>query len=119
MRKVKIALCLVLVLGLVMSLAACGGVDVSGKYNLVSMESEGETVTMEDLQAVLGTEIEMYLELKPDGTGVMNMMGETVDMEYADGMIWAVGEEDGKVAFTVEDGKLTMTQDGETLIFQK
>ncbi len=119
-KTLRMILATVLVLSLVLCLAACGdkGVDISGKYTLVSMEAEGMTVEGEMLESILG-EMDMYVKLNRDGTGEMSVMGETAEMEYKNGKIWPVEEPDEKVDFTVEDGKLTLEVEGAKMVFQK
>lgn len=124
MKKVKILVCLALVLSLALCLAACGkdsssGSSIAGKYELVSMEADGEKATKADLEAMFGMEIDFYVQLNSDGTGVFNMMGETEEMEYANGEIWAVSEPESKVPFTVKGNTLTLTMDGSTMTFKK
>ena len=127
-KTLKMVLCMTLVLGMLLSMAACdlgsigGKASVAGRYDFVKMEMEGFSMDLETLKAMGGDEladIEMYLELKEDGTGVLAVMGESTDMQWADGQIWAVGEEDAKVPFTVENGVLTMEQDGMKMTFKK
>lgn len=116
-KTVKAAFCLSLVAILMVSLVACGG--VAGRYNLVSMEMGETKLDIESLKAMAGTDVEMYIELNDDGTGVMNMDGETTQMAYADGKIWPVNEADDKVPFTVNGDTLTLEQDGIKMVFKK
>lgn len=124
MKKVKILVCLALVLSLALCLAACGkdsssgSNSIAGKYNFVSMEMDGEKITAADL-AALGGEVEMYVRLDSDGTGIMYSEGTTEDMVYADGKIWPVSEPEEKADFTVKGNTLTITQDGMTMTFKK
>lgn len=117
-KSVKMILCIALVLSMLLCFAACGGSDIAGKYTLTSLTSDGTTLDLAAIQQVLGGDL-FYVELKADGTGTMNMAGEVVAMSWANGQMWAVGEEDVKIPFTVEDGVLTMEQDGQTLVFEK
>ena len=122
MKLGRILVAVLLVLSLTLCLAACGDKEksggIAGKYNFYSMSYEGETVTAKDL-AALGEEMNMYIRLNADGTGVMVTEGESEDMAYGNGKIWSVDEPDEKVDFTVKGNTLTMEQDGMVMTFKK
>ena len=120
-KTLKRILCLTLVLSMVLCFAACGKEeeDVTGRYDLVSMYGEDGGVAMEDMVALLGEDFEMYIELKDDGTAVMNIYGETMDLEWQDGQIWPAEEPDSKAPFTVEGTALTIEEESLTLVFEK
>ena len=122
MKLGKILVCLVMVLSLMLCIAACGDKEesggIAGKYNFYSMSYNGETVTAKDL-AAMGEEMDMYIRLNGDGTGIMYTEGETEDMAYSNGKIWSVDEPDEKVSFTVKGNTLTMEQDGMVMTFKK
>ena len=129
-------ICLMLALCMVMCFAACekdeddkkSSKSVAGTYQFYEMTQDGETITMADLEeqldaAGMAGEIDMdefcYLELDKDGTGILVLMGEEMEMEYDDEYIWPVDEADEKVEYTFKSGKLTMEQDGMKLVFKK
>jgi len=56
----------------------------AGKYNLVGMVQEGETIATKDLVTMAGLGFEMYIDLKEDGTGELNMYGESVEVTWDD-----------------------------------
>ena len=122
MKLGRILVAVLLVLSLTLCLAACGGKEknsgIAGKYNFYSMSYEGETVTAKDL-AEMGEEMDMYIRLNSDGTGIMYSEGEAEDMAYANGKIWSVDEPDEKVSFSVKGNTLTMEQDGMVMTFKK
>ena len=122
MKLGKILVCLVMVLSLMLCIAACGDTEesggIAGKYKFHSMSYDGETITAKDL-ADMGEEMDMYIRLNGDGTGIMYSEGETEDMAYANGQIWSVDEPDEKVDFTVKGNTLTMEQDGMKMVFKK
>jgi len=118
-KSVSIILCLVMVLGLACTLAACGDGSVAGRYDMVSMEMGGTVIDIDTLEAMSGSKVEMYIQLNEDGTGVLCSMGETVDMEWADGQMWPVDDPDDKVAFEVDGDTLTMEQEGAKMVFEK
>ena len=119
-KTAKIALCVLTALILAMSLCACGG--AAGHYALTSIEIDGTTIDVAQMREVLG-DGEMYLELNRDGTAFLNMEilgdSEILEMEWADGYIWAAGDESSKVPFMLDGKVLTMEQDGQKLVFTK
>ena len=103
-----------------LTLTGCGKSD-AGRYDLYSMTTDGETMTMkymEDMYKEMGMDApEMYLELNEDGTGKLVMDDEdTQEVEWKDGVITLDGED---AEYTVEDGKLTMEEDGTVIVFEK
>lgn len=128
-------LCLVLALCMAMCFVACDDSDededdVVGTYYFYEMEQDGETITAADLEEQLESyaeymeeEISMsdffYMELKKNGTGVLCMMGEEMEMEWDEDFIWPEGEEDEKVEYTFKNGKFTMEQDDTKIVLKK
>ena len=51
-----------------------------------------------------------------DGTGIVDMAGDKEEFEWKDNKITADGEE---ISFTLDGNKLTLEQDGETMVFSK
>lgn len=103
-----------------LTLTGCGKSD-AGRYDLYSMTTDGETMTMKDMEEMykeMDMEApEMYLELNEDGTGKLVMGDEdTQEVEWKDGVITADGED---VKYTIEDGKLTMEEDDTKMVFEK
>ena len=86
---------------------------VPGKYNLVGMTQNGETVATQDLAAIGKLGMEMYLMLNEDGTGEISLYGESNEMTWDEKGITA-GEEtvpyewDGK-NLTLADGDTSLT----------
>lgn len=132
MKLVKILVCLAMILSLMLCVAACGEDEgmigsitggsskssIAGKYEFYSMTYDGETVTAEDL-AEAGSDTEMYIRLDNDGTGIMYTDGETVDVVYGNGQLWAVDEPDEKLDCTIEGNTLTTEIEGVVTIFKK
>lgn len=124
-RTMKMALCLALVLGLLVSMSACdvlGGNSDAGTYKLTSMEMMGMTLDVEALKTNFGMsdeDLDMFVELRKDGTATMKANGEETEMKWADGQIWPVEEPDDKVTFTIEEGVLTIDIEGVKMTFTK
>ena len=107
-NSVKAILCLVLVVGVACTLAACS--SVAGRYDLVSVNMDGVNQDASGLG---------YIDLNEDGTGLMSISGEEFDMCWADGQIWPADDPDDKVSFSVDGDTLTLDLDGNTATFKK
>lgn len=117
-KTVKAVLCLIFVIGMICTLAACGN-DIAGRYELVSMESNGQTLDIASLKDLSGSDVDMYLELFDDGTAVMKMDGDTTQLKWDSEHIWPVNNEAETAVYTIADDTITMVKDGVTLIFKK
>lgn len=107
MRILSIAL----LLCLLFCLTACG---TSGHYVLTEMAHGGVNVSAEDA----GYE-QSYLEMNSDGTAVLCLDGELINLSWQDEQIWATGEERTKASFEVRGSVLTLNVEGIELIFEK
>ena len=111
--KKLVALCLVLVL--VVAMVACGGGGKDpavGTWKLTGL-FEGE----EDYSAYLAMlGMDLTLVLNEDGTGTMEMMGEKLDITWADGKIMNEGE---SLSFSVNGDTLTIAEEGERMVFTR
>ena len=111
--KKLVALCLVLVL--VVAMVACGGGGKNpavGTWKLTGL-FEGE----EDYSAYLAMlGMDLTLVLNEDGTGTMEMMGEKLDITWADGKIMIEGE---SLSFSVDGDTLTIAEEGERMVFTR
>lgn len=115
MKKV---FCSMLVAATLLCMTACGGSSVAGRYDFHSMDMEGMQITAEALKE-MDTEMEMYIELKEDGTGTMASEGEVMEMAWADGEIWPAEDPTDKVPFEIDGDTLTMEQEGIKMVFKK
>lgn len=142
-KYLRTILCLVLALSMAFCFAACSDSDkdkdededeaessAAGTYYFYEMTDDGETISVADLEAQLEEYAEymeeeisleefFYLELNKDGTGKLCMMGEEMEMEWDEEHIWPVDEADEPVEYTISGKKLTMSQDGTTIILKK
>jgi hypothetical protein len=117
-KTVNAVLSLVLVLGVVFTLAACG-INVAGRYELTTMEIDGQVIDIERMKILVGEDLEMYIELREDGTAILKMNEEITDMLWADGKIWPK-HNTAEVSSLVIDGTvLTMERNGTKMIFKK
>jgi len=112
-KLISCILCAALILSMALTFAGCG---VAGRYVLKEMSYGGVSLSAED--AGIDPD-DCYIELEANGTGTMCMDGEKNDMEWEDGEIWAVGEEDSKADFEIDDGELILEIEGIEMVFEK
>lgn len=105
----------------VLFLTACGkstvenaGADtLVGSWTLVRMSYNGLTLEKEDLGDM---DISMALQMLDDGTGTMDYDGVLRELSWDTDNITMEGVTDG---YTLEDGLLTMTDEGMELVFER
>lgn len=83
----------------------------SGCYILKSMTMDGETIDAELLE---GFGMTAYIEFFEDGTGTIDLMGDTEDFEWEDDTIYADGE---NLTFTLDGDTITITDDEDEMVF--
>ena len=119
-RTVKYILCLILILGMLSTFVACGD-DITGHYELVKVTMADQTYTIQEFRALVGNDVEMFVELNADGTGKMAFVNNETDIEWKGNQLWSVqdGKTGVKANFTLEDGVLTLDISGMIMVFQK
>jgi hypothetical protein len=119
---------LLLVLVMVIGLCACGdkggktpsGNSVAGRYYLVSMAEGDMTISIEEYSEMLGYDVEMYIDVRADGTATAkNMDGEYMEMAWGNGQMWPVDEPEEKANCTFSGDTMTVGMDGEKMVFKK
>lgn len=102
----------------VIMLTACGG--KVGTYNLVEMESNGQKV---DAAALEQYGIKMQLVIKDEKNALLKVEGEEEKaLTYDDKVFIGKDEETGEeesVPYTLDGNTLTLSKDGETMVFKK
>lgn len=116
MKKALSAVCVILVLALALSLAACGspGQDFSGTYKLVEMTNNGTDMTQ--YLSLIGDVI-----LTIDGDRAkLDMQGDTSEFTV-DSSKMTMSADGSTASFTVEDNKLTMQDESAKtkMVFEK
>ena len=114
MKKILSILCVMVI---AFMLTACG--SKTGTYKLVSMESAEMNLTAEDLEKFGMT---MELIIKDDKNAVLKANGEEKTLTYDDKTFTGKDDETGEeesIPYTLEGNTLTLTQDGEKLVFKK
>ena len=119
MKKcISLILCAVMLLGMVACLAGCGK-SIAGRYDLILMKQGDMEIKFKEMMELTGKEVDAYLELNDDGTGLLKMDQDETKMKYADGKIWAEGEDEQKVPYKLDGSELSMEQDGMKMVFEK
>lgn len=120
-KNKKLLLCLLLVLSLLLTAAACSKqgakeVDPSGYYPLKSIQKDGEEVD----PATLGMEKdEAFLLLNEDGTAALCLFGELTDLTWKNGALRPVeGEDTDPIAFALEEKLLTFEMEDMEFTFR-
>ena len=135
MKKMNkaIALILVLIIGMAI-LAGCGGEKISGKYDLVSITTDGEKIIwadyikeMKDMYAEWEAEDEFdeenfvsYLEFKDGGKCTAVLFGGSEEGTYkVDGKNIEVTVDGDTIKGTIDGNKITLEDEGESMVFEK
>ena len=86
-----------------------------GYWTLLRADSDDPSMAMDEetVQLLQGMGMQMYVELKEDGTGVF-CVEEAKAITWGDGSLTADGE---SIAYTLSDGQLLVEMDGMTMVF--
>ncbi|GEM_PF-2629523 len=119
----------VMLVALMFTMTACGGSKnkVTGTYSFESITEGDQTYTaqqLKDLYAASGQEINIdsmfSLEMKSDKTFTLKSDDKTTTGTYTvDGDKVAMTAENTTINATYSDGKLTLSDDGMTMVFKK
>ena len=129
----KFFICLILVLGTLFCLSACGSNEsstipetnavklyITGRYELEEIQwASGITASGETLQSSEDAMGDMYVELFSDYTAQLSLYGQIMDMEYSDNEMKQVNSTFNTYEFSVNSGRVTLKKDGDTFIFVK
>ena len=115
---------IVIAVAVVLIIAGCftfskgilGSKKIVGYYELCEMTSGEENYSHEDLESLKSLGLNVTLELNEDKTGTLNLFGEEMNLTYDNKNMTVDGE---AAPYKVEDGKISMEQDGEKLVFEK
>ena len=80
-----------------MILSACGGNSVVGKWKPDKVETDGMSVSFEELTAAIGIQLDVEFEFMSDGKAVATIMNESTEGTYK-----------------LDGNKVELTLDGET-----
>lgn len=126
MKKGVIAV-LACVFALSLALVGCGSGGNSmkaawiGTWDLNEMDDNGEVTNADDIAALREYGLDVYLELNRDGTSTFMLFGEEMTGTWdASSETKATLTMEGQtVDMSIADDRLSLTQDGSTLIFVK
>lgn len=86
----------------------------AGLYHLVGMTQEDEIMSTADLAAMAEMGFEMFIELRDDGTGVLNLYGETTEITWDEKGITA---NDETINYEWDGKYLVLTDDSTSITF--
>ena len=119
--KKLVAVLLVLVLGSV-TLTACGGggQTLSGTYNLVSLESDGQVIEQEMLET-LGMQDFIAFEFSTDGTVTVSALGESAEAATytINGSTIAITSAGETIEGTIDGDTITIEIEGQKMVLGK
>ena len=105
----------------VLSLASCSGVSQDkfvGKYELSKAEGVGISLTQEQIDSMKALGLSASLEVKSDGTAVMDFIDEQIEFTY--NLRKMTFSHDGKEEnFTFDGEKIAFNNEGRKLEFTK
>lgn len=113
MKKLLLSLVLVCSLFLLVGCTGNSNKDMVGTYKGVEM-TEGDTTYDEETLDKLG--VGFSLEVKEDGTAVLDLAGDKTELKY-DGKYFSDGE--SKSAYTFKDDTITISAEDMSLVFKK
>ena len=102
MKRIKFLAIVIIILISVFTLSACES-DISGTY---SIRSADPTLSSD------GISIELY----DDGSGIVICDGDITYIEYDNERIWEAGYEITAVPYSYDNGTITVTGSGVTLV---
>ena len=134
--RTRLLLPLLAALFLTVGLTACGSssqpaptdtsADVVGIYRLQHISAAGLDLDADALSETMGTQISIQLEVKADGTFVMDSAMPELNRQETISGTWS--QKDGAIIFatdieelpvTFSDGVLTLEQNDQSLVFDK
>ena len=134
--RTRLLLPLLAALFLTVGLTACGSssqpaptdtsADVVGIYRLQHISAAGLDLDADALSETMGTQISIQLEVKADGTFVMDSAMPELNRQETISGTWS--QKDGAITFatdseelpvTFSDGVLTLEQNDQSLVFEE
>lgn len=99
--------------------AAQASYNDAGYYELIRIDSEaeGSSVSEKDVAIAKSLGVTMYLELLPDGTGVM-LVEEELAVTWVDGTVNFL-DDNMSINYTLENGDLTLNMIESAMVFRK
>lgn len=89
----------------------------AGTYIFDSLSDGEDALTAQDLEDLGMDPADMYITLNTDGTGKMCVYDDEEELTWKKGEL--TGSDNVTIKYTIENGKLTMEEDGATMTFVK
>ena len=86
--------------------------ETAGFYRLIEMEQAGEVTGLDEIEAIESIGMIIYLELDPDGSAKINMMGDEVTGSWKEGSITLEGE----TVDLVREGDIVIISEDDTIM---
>ena len=111
----------ILLIGTLFILTGCGKKfdmkKMAGKYELVEMSENDKSYNKEELAKLKEYGITFTLELKEDGTGTIELYGQSSNVKYDENNITI---DEDTASYSVDDNyKITIEKDGMKMVFEK
>ena len=90
--------------------------SLEGKYELIQMIEPDKTISKEEIENLKKTGLDIKLEIKKNGTGILNLYGEKASLNFDKEHI-KYGSD--ILEYKVEDNKIKFKQNNTTLVFEK
>ena len=120
-RFIALALAIIMVFSLVACSGGAGGGGNSkpspvGKYTLSGMEEDGQATSQEDLDLLSSLGLTVTVEVKEDGTGMIDLFGEQLEFTWDDTYITI---DDQQQTYEFDGTTLSMENEGTKMTFTK
>lgn len=89
-----------------------------GYWQLLRVDSDNPDLSMDEETVQFGREMgmEMYLEMREDGTASLVLFEEAIEVKWANGVLYDEGDDD-QIPYTIENGQLSFMVEGALLVF--
>ena len=100
--------------------AGCGAgkPDLTGEYEVVKLTAEDRDMT-DELELIKSMGVNITLVLNKDGTGTLNMIGQSMSLTYDVNKMTMKIEDSEDTPFTYKDGIIAFSEDGSVMEFKR
>lgn len=100
--------------------AGCGAgkPDLAGEYEVVKLTAEDRDMT-DELELIKSMGVNITLVLNKDGTGTLNMIGQSMSLTYDVNKMTMKIEDSEDTPFTYKDGIIAFSEDGSVMEFKR
>lgn len=121
MKKIGRMLSVLMIVLCVIVLSACGtsgGSNAAGTYEMTAASAEGDGSAAEQFELMKENGMSATLDLKTDGTGILNMFGTVINVTWDKGAK-TIRIYDQDMEYTCESDVFTFTWENTKLEFTK